>query len=994
MIAAKVIVLMLSLLTIGCWGGGGLPDDGCTKTYSSYVSAAIGQNVKKGVPISYEWNLGQADRRYQFIARGAGMTLYLAPAESVVDIYNWQGRSAGVIHAVLDGANSKAAPQMGRAPDTLANYFIGADSSKWITDIPVYSSVRYHDVYKGIDVEYHGGSGSFEHDFIVAPRADPSQIRMSFRGADSVRLDNDGNLEISAGGERLSWRKPVLYQDSEGVRRSVAGSYRILSRGTAGIEVGPYDNSKPLVIDPIVQYLTYIGRANLDAVTRVAADSNGNLYLTGFTQDANFPLSPGAYQQNPNGAVNGNVVVAKLNAAGTAATYISHFGGATIDFGASVAVDEAGNVHLAGYTDSTDFPVTPGALKTAFTSQNPGSSHCFVTKLNAAGNALVYSTFLGGRGAERCYGIAVDGRGNAFVTGRTNSTDFPTSEDAMQRNYRGGVPPAEPVDPQLAFRAGDAFVTKLNPSGSAIVYSTFYGGSQNEAGMAIAVDAQGNAYVAGLTNSTNLPVTPGAAQTVYGGGLGQTDFVIGDAFVLKVNPTGTAAVYSTYVGGRQNEVTLGLAIDGQGSAYITGSTNSQDFPTTTQAYQTTFKGAGGEPRVVAGDIFVTKLNPAGSGFAYSTFLGGSRDDRGTAIAVDSAGNAWITGNTLSSDFPTTFDAFQKAYQGQPSSDLFIMGDAFVSQLDATGRTLKSSSYLAGNGGEAGTSIVVLPGDVVYVAGITSSSNLPVTTGAYQRSYFGTTGIGVPVGDGFVAKLGAQTSPVSVAGIASAASYAGGSVAPGEIIILAGTAIGPAALTTALLTPQGEVSRTLADTRILFDNTPAPLVYVSAAQSSAIVPYDVATKQSVSVVVEQRGNRSPAIMVPVVAAKPALFSANSSGRGQGAILNQDGSVNTNFNPAFRGSVIVLFGTGEGQTNPQGVDGRLASAIFPKPVLPVSVTIGNTRITELAYYGAAPNLVAGVFQINVVLPPNLPDGELPITVTIGSFTSQAGLTVAVH
>ncbi len=944
---------------------------------------------KSSLPVAYEWNLGQLDGRYQFLARGAGMNLFLAPTEMVVDL----GNGRGTVHAQFEGANAAAQAERLGPPDTMTNYFIGADPTKWITDVPMYGRVRYRDVYQGIDVEYHGQDGNFEHDFVVRPGADPSKIRVAFAGADAVTIDAEGNLAVKVGEHRTRWQKPVLYQQHNGRKTAVEGSYRLGSDQVATFSVGAYDRSQDLVIDPIIQYLTYVGRSRIDGTTRMAADASGNVYLTGITRDIDFPVSPGAFQVNPNGASLGNVIVVKMNASGTGVTYVTHFGGANLDYGTGIAVDGAGNAYLAGGTESENFPVTIGALKTTFTSQNPGASHCFVTKLNAGGNALVYSTYLGGRGTEQCYGIAVDGGGNAYVTGRTSSTNFPVTEGALQANYRGGVTQLKVGGSDLNYLASDAFVTKLNPTGTGIVYSTFYGGSSNDLGSAIAVDGAGNAFVTGVTNSPNFPVTDGAVQKVFGGAQGQNDFLIGDAFVLKLNAAGTNAVYSTYLGGKQNEVALGLAVDGQGNAYVTGSTNSRDFPATSGAFQTEFKGAGGEQQNIAGDVFVTKLNAAGTGLVYSTYVGGSRDERATAIALDATGNAWITGNTLSNDFPTTADGLQRVYLGQPATDVFQMGDAFVTQLDAAGRTLRSSSYLAGRGADGGTGIAVLLDDSVFVSGLTSSSDLPVTTGAYQRSYFGTTGTGNPFGDIFVTRLGGGSAP-TVGGLASAASYVGGTVAPGEIVVLAGTWIGPTALATAALTEDGKLSNSLLGTRVLFDDVPAALIYVSAGQTSAIVPYAVAGRPSTRVVVEYQGNRSVAVTMPVVASKPALFSANSTGRGQGAILNQDGSPNTVTNRAVKGSVIVLFGTGEGVTAPAGVDGQLALAVFPKPVLPVTVTLGGQRIETIAYVGAAPGLVAGLFQLNVTIPGSAPSGEVPIAVTVGGATSQTGLTVAIQ
>jgi uncharacterized protein (TIGR03437 family) len=922
------------------------------------------------------------------------MNLFLSSKEAVIDLMDQKGRSAGVVHASLAGMSETAELLLGRPPDTMANYFVGADSKQWLTDIPVYSRVRYRNVYPGVDVEYHGENGQFEYDFIVSPSADPSSIRLQFKGAEDINVDDNGDLVLSAGRQKLTWRKPLLYQELPTGRQRVEGAYRKTTDGSVGFEVGVYDRRKPLVIDPVINYLTYVGRAGLDVITRAAIDSSGNTYFTGITRDASFPVSPGAFQSSAGGANLGNVLVAKLNATGTGVVYITHFGGANTDAGFGIAADSTGSVFIAGLTDSDNFPVTQGALKTSFTSQNPGASHCFVTKLNAAGSALLYSTYLGGRGTDMCFGIAVDSTGNAYVTGRTNSIDFPKSENAFQTTYRGGMEQSMISGTPLKVAGSDSFVTKLNPAGSAIVYSTYFGGSQNDTGIGIAVDAQGSAYVTGITSSINFPVTTGAFKTTYGGAGGQPDLVIGDAFVLKMNPGGTGLVYSTYLGGRFNDVGLGIAVDSQGSAHIVGSTLSTDFPTTPQSLQTAYRGAGGENRIASGDAFVTKLNPAGSGLVYSTYLGGARDDRATAISLDAGGNAWITGNTLSSDFPTTADGTQRTYAGEPSTDQVQIGDAFLTQLDSTGRAIRFSTYIGGKGGDLGSAIGIEPGGSVFVAGLTSSADLPATPGAYQRSFFGTSGLNMPIGDAFVARFGEQQPLLSIGGVASAASYAGGTVAPGEIVVLGGNGIGPATLAGLALTAAGDVATTVAETRILFDNIPAPLIYVSATQSSAIVPYEVAGRQSSQVVVEYRGNRSAPSTVTVVASKPALFSANASGRGQGAILNQDATYNSTSNPAEKGSIIAIFGTGEGQTNPPGVNGRIAQTVFPKPVLPVSVTIGDIRIDQLEYAGAAPSGVAGFFQINVKIPENAPSGDVPITVTAGSATSQSGLTVAIR
>ena len=946
---------------------------------------------RRGLPVSYEYNLGQADLRYQFVARTAGLTLYLTPTEAVLDVRDWLGYTGSVLRAELVGANPDAKPKLASKPDTLANFFIGADASKWLTGVPVYSHVRYSEVYPGIDVDYHGGNGILEHDFIVAPNADPGRIMMAFHGSDGVRVDPDGNLEITIAGKKVSWNKPVLYQETASGRRRIEGAYRLQADGRAGFSIGVYDRSKPLIIDPVVQYVTYVGRADLDILTRTGADASGNIYLTGYTRDPSFPVSPGAYVANAAGATTGNVIVAKLNPEGTGVSYITQFGGADRDYGVGLAVDASGNVFLAGVTESDNFPTTPGALKTTFTSQSSNRGHCFVTKLNPAGNALVYSTYLGGRGTDRCYSVALDSAGNAYVTGLTNSTDFPVTEGAPQSTYRGSgttvmLPRILPASP-----GSDAFVAKLNPAGSAIVYATFLGGSDNEVGTAIAVDAQGNAYVGGVTSSTNFPVSQGAAQTAFGGNQGQSEFQYGDGFVVKLNPTGDRVIYSTYLGGRQTDFLLGLAVDAQGSAYVTGGTTSTNFPTTAGSLQPVYKGLGGETRLPAGDAFLTKIAPNGQSFTYSTYLGGSRDDRAVSLAVDAAGKVWVAGHTLSTDFPTTGDALQRTLAGQPPTDMLFVGDAFLTQIDAAGAAILSSTLLGGRGGDVATSVNVLPDNSVVVAGLTASDNLPVTTGAYQRQAYGSSGEGVPIGDAFVARFADKPQP-AIGGFVNAASYTN-SASPGMIATIAGSNIGPDTLTTAQLDPNGLLAKTLSETQVFVNNRPAPLVYVSKAQTSFIVPYETAAGANAQVIVDYKGVRSAPFSIPVVAASPGVFSANSSGTGQGAILNQDNSFNNAQNPAAKGSVIVLFLTGEGQTDPPGTDGQIANSVYPKPALPVRVDMGGIQ-AEVLYAGAAPGQVAGLMQVNAKIPDNSNSGPVPVQVTVGTAQSQRNLSVAIR
>jgi hypothetical protein len=597
-----------------------------------------------------------------------------------------------------------------------ANYFIGNDPTTWRTNVPTYAKVRYDDIYPGIDLIYYGNQRQLEYDFVVRPGADPTRIVLGFQGAARLEVDAQGDLVLHTAAGPIRQRKPVIYQEVDGVRTEIQGGYVLTDRHQVSFRVAAYVASQPLIIDPVLFYSTYLGSGGLDGGSGIAVDTAGNAYVTGETFSMNFltpfPTTPGSFQTTS--GVGSDAFVTKLNPTGSALVYSTYLAGSGFDTGSGIAVDALGNAYVTGATRSGDFPTTLGAFQPTF---GGGFNEAFVTKLNPTGSALVYSTYLGGRGGflgDGGSGIAVDGAGNAYVTGATDSPDFPTTVGAVQPTIRGGF---------------DAFVTKLNPTGSALVYSTYLGGtSASDEGSGIAVDTAGNAYVTGSTFSRDFPTTVGAFQTTRGGGF--------DAFVTKLNPTGSALVYSTYLGGSDFDFGNGIAVDTAGNVYVTGRTDSSDFPTTLGAFQTTFGGG-------FNDAFVTKLNPTGSALVYSTYLGGSRSgDVGLGIALDTAGHAYVTGETNSSDFPTTVGALQPTFGGGFS-------DAFVTTLDPTGSALVYSTYLGGSGTpikqDTGFGIAVDTAGNAYVTGETSSSDFPTTAGAFQPTFGGTS-------DAFVAKI--------------------------------------------------------------------------------------------------------------------------------------------------------------------------------------------------------------------------------------------------
>ncbi len=671
------------------------------------VNAAYGK-----LPISFEANRGQTDSRVDFLSRGSNYSLFLTSTEAVAVLRNGTSGDSSVLRMELVGGNPRPSVEGQEPRSGRSNYFIGNDPAQWHTGVPSFARVKYGDVWPGIDLVYHGSQRQLEYDFIVAPHADPEPIRLSFQGTREMRVDGNGDLVLQLSGGELRNRKPVAYQEIDGVKSIVSASYVIDSGNTVAFRLGAYDPAVALVIDPTVVYSTYLGGSGYDNAFGIAVDAAGNAYVTGFTRSTDFPTTAGAFQTTNPGVI---AFVTKLNPAGSGLVYSTYLGGGTAD---AITVDAAGNAYVAGRTDSTDFPTTAGAFQTT----NAGIT-AFVTKLNPAGSGLLYSTYLGGSGDDSASGIAVDAAGNAYVTGFTLSTDFPTTAGAFQTVNPGGV------------SGVSAFVTKLNPAGSGLLYSTYLGGSSTQSGLTqsgngIALGAAGNAYVTGYTVSTNFPTTAGAFQTTFAGG----DGYLGDAFVTKLNPAGSGLLYSTYLGGSGADSASGIAVDAAGNAYVTGTTHSTDFPITAGAFQATNHGG---PR----DAFVTKLNPAGSGLLYSTYLGGSRDDGARGIAVDAAGNAYVTGPTSATDFPTTAGASQTTFAGGDG----YLGDAFVTKFNPAGSGLLYSTYLGGSVGEVSSGIAIDAAGNAYVTGETPSTNFPTTDGAFQTTYAG-------VVDVFVTKL--------------------------------------------------------------------------------------------------------------------------------------------------------------------------------------------------------------------------------------------------
>jgi len=768
------LVLGLALLPVAGGAQGASPGSLAARS-APPTRAATGRAPSRAypaLPLSFEPNRGQTDRRVRYLARGHGYTLFLtdsgavlsftrsgAPTCTPVSALSYAGRTSaltnagraaqtathrdlsrsGACHDLLRSGHGVGPRQSGSegvlrltfpgaaAHPTLipqgqlpgaVSYLHGRDPRHWQTGLPTYARVAYRDVYPGTDLVYYGHAGQLEYDFVLAPGADPRNLRLRLATGSSgtgaaLRLDRSGDLLISVPGGTLRQRAPVVYQGAGASRRLVAARYALLDAHTVGVRLGAYDHRAPLVVDPALSYSTYLGGNGDDYGYGIAVDRSGSAYVVGYTNSANFPLANAARGSFGGGA--DDAFVAKLNPAGNGLVYSTYLGGSDDDFGLAIAVDSAGSAYVTGSTSSGDFP-TANALQGSL---NGLGGNAFVAKLNPAGNGLVYSTYLGGGIFDVGQGIAVDTSGNAYVVGYTDSSDFPLASP-LQSSFNG---------------ATTAFVSKINAAGNGLVYSTYLGGSgDDDQANAIAVDTSGNAYVTGVTDSSNFPTTGGAFQRTYQG-------TVGTAFVSKINAAGNGLAYSTYLGG-SDSTGNGIAVDSAGAAYVTGAANSANFPTAAP-----LQGVSGG----AGDAFVSKLAPDGSALTYSTYLGGSGGDTGYGIAIDSSGDAIVAGQTNSPNFPTT-NAAQNALGGAD--------DAFVAALAPAGNGFVYSTYLGGSGSDIARAVAVDAGGNAYVTGQTTSTNFP-TVAPFQGSFNG------GAYDAFVAKLGNNPIPPAPPGAPSA-----------------------------------------------------------------------------------------------------------------------------------------------------------------------------------------------------------------------------------
>lgn len=891
-----------------------------------------------------------------------------------------------------------------------------------------------------------------EYDFLVDPGADPSSVELEFAGASKLEIDKSGDLLIHTRTGLLRHQKPKLFQGG----KQIDGRFVKRTGTRIGFLTGKYDKSKQLVIDPVVLYSTYIGANQEDQINAMAVNPDGTVIVTGATKSTNFPRNSGVSLSTDAGG-GFDTILFKLSASGTNVVFSSVIGGNRDDIAQALAVDSIGNIYVAGTTNSTDLPVSANAFQktnaggfsasdttfrgdaflmkldptgtslmfatylggslgetvtgllldkdqspiligntlsatfpvtaNAFQKTIGGNSDGFITKINTIGAELVYSTFLGGSGPDSLAAIAIDSAGSFYVTGATSSPNFRTSANAPQKNLAGN---------------SDIFATKFSNNWS-LIYSTFYGGTGTDAGTSIAVDSKGVVIVGGTTTNGSFPVTSATSlQDSYSGG--NTDGVF-----FSLDEAGSKVRFASFFGGNRQEENLKVAIYPDGSLLFAQTTDSNNFPVTPDAFR---RSSGGR------DILVIKIPADLSTLSYSTYFGGANNDFLNALHLDAAGNIYLSGTTDSQFFPVTRSAFQPITQGGTDGFVLKIGNELPNLLNSTivpirgttgGPPASAEITLTSDGGPldfrisatstgnwlsvtpiSGTTpaIIRLVADAGSLISGNYTGRLNITT---SGAALNTIALTIPL---IVTNSSISTSPeISASGILNGANYKPGPLAPGEVITIFGTGIGPAALVGAQLTSAGTVSKFIGNTRVLFDGVAAPLLYVSTNQTSAVAPYFLSNRATTNVEVEYIGVRSNAVSMATTTSSPAIFTLNAAGTEGAAALNEDGSVNSASIPAKKGGIVVLYATGEGQTAPDGADGQLGAIPLPKPLLPVTVTIDG-KDAEVLYAGAAPGLVAGAMQVNVRVPATSNSGNVPVLLTVGEKRSTAGVTIAVQ
>ena len=813
------------------------------------------------LPLTFEENQGQMGGPTRFLARGRGYRVYLTPKDAVFQddsVSRWAVSPAAQVGLEVRGMSASANMMGEQVLERRSNYLIGDRPANWHVNVPHYAKVRYGGVYPGIDMVYYGDGRDLRFDFVVAPEARPSDIELAFRGAEHVQLDAAGNLLVDHIGGRLKFGRPFVYQEVDGKRQPVNGGYRLLGSNRVGFQVANYARNRTLVIDPVLSYSSLLGGDNDETAAGIAVDAEGNAYVVGVTASTTFPtVNPLQAWPASASAFASHVFVTKFNPAGTGLVYSTYIGGSGVDGAVGVAVDATGAAYVTGSTNSPDFPVAQPIQPTLKGGGFLGGD-AFVLKLDPTGASLVYSTYLGGTDYDSPKGIAVDASGNAYVAGTTSSADFPV-KNALQAAFKGG---------SLPFTS-DGFVTKINAAGSELVYSTYLGGHGNDFAHAIAVDAAGNAYVTGSTDSSDFPLV-NAIQTAVKGGQ--------DVFVAKFNAAGSALSFSTLLGGESDDAGFGIAVDGSTNVYVAGVTGSSTFP-----LKNAIQAKLGAKSELGGDAFLLKLPASGTPLTYSTFLGGSGTDTATAVAVGQDGSAFVVGQTDSEDFPVLGSPFQPSLGGK--------NDGFLVKVNPAGAAIVFATYAGGAGQDTATGVALGADGSVYVAGSTTSADFPVTAGSFQTGSAGQT-------DALVMKIVDGTPVPRVTTVSQASQLA--LAAPEALVVSSGQGLADA--TEQLSGPP--YATTLAGRSVTVKDSqsverPAGLLAAGPKQVKFQIP--AGTASGLAGVTISNGTTPVASgMIRIDAVAPGLYSADGTGGGvaQGTVVRVAGDGTQSYSSLAR------------------------------------------------------------------------------------------------
>jgi uncharacterized protein (TIGR03437 family) len=946
-----------------------------------------------GSSFRFEQNRGQAGSEFRFIARASGYTLLLA--DHALAFRAPGGSAASTIR--FAGASQGSSLEVSDPLPTLVNDYTGRRET-WVTGAPCWARLTYRNLYPGIDVTFYGHGNELEYDLRVRPGADPSRLVFAFDPDTRPSLQPSGNVVFSLSSGILAWQKPIAYQ-VVGEKHQPADARFAIRGDTISFQVSGWDRRNALVIDPTLSLATYFGGVGTNAARGIGVDSSGNIVIAGGTTSGNLPgLNANSFQVDYKGLADnttldpGDAFVAKMNPSATALLWVTYLGGTGNDSASSLALDASGNVYVTGSTLSSDFPIAPNpnsVVQGKFGGAGGSSSFhavgdAFVAKFDPTGK-LLWSTYLGGSLDDIGTAIAVDSSGNVYVAGATVSANFPGVTAGYQSTFggKGGEPTLDEGGGYPSFDSGDAFVAKIDPTGSHLA-ATYFGGTLDDFALALTLDSSGNVWIGGGTVSRNLPLVS-ALQSTYGGGTGvsaQPIFSTGDGFIAEFSSDLKNLKYSTYFGGSQDDAVSAIAVDSAGAIYIAGATQSPNLPGASNFYHGPSPLSRQTSPFIIGDAFVAKLRPGGSQIAFSFYVGGSNEDAAMALALDAQGNITIAGATNSPDFCTpTADAVSAtlnlgASSAPPPGYALALGDGFIVRFTNAG-SMTYCSFIGGDSYDYLGGLTLDGAGNIYAAGLSSSTNFPTTAGVVQPKR-----VGLP--DAVVIRIAVGSNVPVVNAVTNGASFASGGVVPGEIATLFGNNLTSGSGIN--LTSSLPLITNFLNDAVLVNTQAVPLFAVDnlngQQQINFQVPWDVAGV-SVNIAVINNGITGSSISVPVLDAQPGVFSYSVGGVTYGAILHANFQLADTAHPATAGETVLIYCTGLGRVENPPKTGTAGSGQITTANPTVSIGGKNAAVT---FSGLAPGFV-GLYQINAVIPGGLASGNQATVASLNGSSSNS-------